>query len=134
MCAPGAGWRITTISTFMDKILFTVSSSVSPLLTEDELALKLITSALNRFSASSNEMRVRVEFSKNKLAIVTSLSEGTFLIGLLMTSLNWSEVSKMSSMSSRVIYFIPSRCFVLSCWLAILWFYVVFVCVDAHFS
>ena len=40
------------------------------------------------FSASSNERRVRVEFSKNKLATVKSRREGTFLMGRFNTSLN----------------------------------------------
>ncbi len=61
--APLALCRITTISTFMDKILFTVSRSVSPFDTEDPDAVKLIVSADNLFSASSKEIRVRVEFS-----------------------------------------------------------------------
>src|SRR5690554_2779386 len=85
--APGFGWRITTISTFIDKMLFTVSIRVSPLETEELEEAKLITSAESRFSASSNESFVRVLFSKNKLAIVISRREGTFLIGLLITSL-----------------------------------------------
>ena len=42
---------------------------------------KLITSADNLFSASSNDNLVLVEFSKNRFAIVISLNEGTFLIG-----------------------------------------------------
>ena len=68
-------------------MLFTVSIKVSPFFTEDCPAEKLITSADSLFSANSNDNFVRVEFSKNKLAIVISLSEGTFLIGLLITSL-----------------------------------------------
>ena len=47
-------------------------------------AEKLITSADNRFWAGSKESRVRVEFSKT-FAMVTSRSEGTFLMGWLMT-------------------------------------------------
>ena len=112
--APGEGWRITTISTFMARILLTVSISVSPLLTDDELALKFTISALSRRSASSNEMRVRVLFSKNKFTTVVSRSVGTFLIGRLITSLKLSAVLKMSSMSSTVKYFIPSKCLTLS--------------------
>ena len=69
-------------------MLLTVSISVSPFLTEDCEAEKLITSAERRFSANSKDSLVRVEFSKNKLAMVISLKDGTFLIGLLMTSLN----------------------------------------------
>ena len=76
-------------------MLLTVSISVSPLLTEDEDDEKFITSAESLFSASSNDSRVRVEFSKNKLAIVTSLREGTFLIGRLITFLKLSAVEKI---------------------------------------
>src|SRR5690606_23988297 len=85
--APGLGCRITTISTFIERILFTVSIRVSPLVTEEEAEEKFITSALNLFSASSKDNLVLVLFSKNKLAIVISLREGTFLIGRLITSL-----------------------------------------------
>src|SRR5690554_7908149 len=85
--APGLGWRITTISTFMDRMLFTVSIKVSPFLTEDCAAEKFITSADSRFSASSNDKRVRVLFSKNIFAMVISRSEGTFLMDRLITSL-----------------------------------------------
>ena len=68
----------------MDKILFTVSISVSPFLTEDWAAEKLITSAESLFWASSKDNLVRVLFSKNILAMVISLSEGTFLIERLV--------------------------------------------------
>jgi len=46
----------------MLNMLFTVSSKVSPLAAEDPETVKLMVSALRRFSASSKEMRVRVEF------------------------------------------------------------------------
>ena len=115
--APGAGWRITTMSTFIERILLTVSSSVSPFLTEELLAEKLTTSALRRFSASSKLIRVRVLFSKNKLATVTSFRLGTFFTGRLITCLNSSAISKMVRMSASVMYLMPSRCFVLS-WVA----------------
>jgi hypothetical protein len=98
----------------MAKMLFTVSISVSPLLTDDEEAAKFTTSADSRFSASSNESRVRVEFSKNMLAIVTSRSEGTFFIGLFKTDLKVSAVSNISSISARFKSFMPNKCLVLS--------------------
>src|SRR5690625_613132 len=85
--APGLGCRITTISTFIAKILFTVSISVSPLFTDEEDAEKFIVSAESRFSANSKDKRVRVLSSKNKLAMVISLRLGTFFIGRLITSL-----------------------------------------------
>jgi len=73
-------------------------------------AEKFTTSAESRFSANSKESRVRVEFSKNILAMVTSRKEGTFLMGLFITSLKLSAVSKINSMSLVVMFFIPSRC------------------------
>ena len=120
LAAPGCGCRITTRSTFMARMLFTVSTRVSPLATEELFAEKFRTSALSRFSASSNDNRVRVEFSKNRFAMVKSRNEGTFLIGLLMTSLNPSAVLKMSSKSFRVNPRMPVRCLVDS------WFMQVF--------
>ena len=81
-------------------MLFTVSTSDSPFLTDDDPAEKLITSAESRFSASSKDSFVRVEFSKNMFAMVTSRSEGTFLMGRLMTALKLSAVEKMRSISS----------------------------------
>jgi len=47
-------------------------------------------------------MRVRVEFSKKIFAMVMSLSEGTFFIGLLIIALKLSAVSNTSSLSSLV--------------------------------
>ena len=61
--------RITIMSTFIDRILFTVSSSVSPLDTDELDLVKFIVSALNLFSASSKDIRVRVEFSKKRFRI-----------------------------------------------------------------
>ena len=90
---------MTTISTFMAKMLLTVSTKVSPFLTDEPAALKLTTSAESLFSANSKDKRVRVEFSKNTLAMVISRKEGTFLIGLLITSLKRDAVSRMSSIS-----------------------------------
>ena len=92
MHAPGFGCRITTIWTFIANILFTVSTRVSPFFTLEEEAEKLTTSADRRFSANSKESFVLVEFSKKILAIVISRSEGTFLMGRLMTSLKLSAV------------------------------------------
>ena len=74
----------------MAKILLTVSISVSPFLTDDDAAEKLSVSAERRFSANSKDNLVRVEFSKNKFAIVISRKDGTFRIGRLITSLKLS--------------------------------------------
>ena len=111
--APGLLCLITTISTFMASILLTVSSKVSPFLTELPAEVKFMVSADNRFSANSNDNLVRVEFSKKRLAMVMSLSEGTFLMGLLITSLNSLAVSSIKLISFSVIFFIPSKCRVL---------------------
>jgi hypothetical protein len=86
---------------------------------DEEEAAKFITSADSLLSANSNESLVRVEFSKNRLAIVTSLNDGTFFIGRLITSLKLSAVENISSISSLVIFFIPKRCLVES---NFLWF------------
>ena len=86
------------MSTFMDRILLTVSSKDSPFETEEPEAAKLMVSAESLFSASSNEILVRVEFSKNKLTIVTSRSVGTFFMGRRNTSLNWVAVSNAKKM------------------------------------
>jgi len=51
-------------------MFFTVSSSVSPLVTLDCDGLTLTTSAPRRLPASSNEVRVRVDDSKNRLMMV----------------------------------------------------------------
>ena len=109
MPAPGFGCRITTISTFMERILLTVSIRVSPFRTDDWAAEKLMTSAESLFSASSKESLVRVLFSKKIFAMVMSRREGTFLMERLRTSLKWSAVSKIRSMSSRLRYLIPSK-------------------------
>ncbi len=63
-----------------------VSSSVSPLTTLDPAVVMPRVSALSRFSASSNDMRVRVLGSKNRLMMVRPRSVGTFLIGRVPTS------------------------------------------------
>ncbi len=102
------------MSTFMAKILCTVSRRVSPFLTELPEEEKLTTSGERRFSASSKESLVRVEFSKKILAMVTSRREGTFLMGRLSTSLKLSAVSKMSSKSPASKSLIPNKCLLLS--------------------
>src|SRR5262250_2139894 len=84
----------------MASILRAVSSNVSPLTTLLDDGEKLITSALNRFAASSNEVRVLVLGSKNRFTTVRPRSAGTFLISLPVTSLNESAVSKINRISS----------------------------------
>ena len=55
----------------------------------------LSVSALRRFSATSNDVRVRVLGSKNRLTTVRPRSVGTFLIG------RW-PISRIASVVSRI--------------------------------
>jgi hypothetical protein len=66
-------------------------------------------SALRRFSAISNDVRVRVLGSKNRLTTVLPRSAGTFLIGRVPTSFIASAVSSTNAISSGVRSTIPSR-------------------------
>lgn len=61
--APEAGCRTTTASAPIAWRVSAVSFRLSPLVTLEPLAEKLITSALSRLAAASNEIRVRVESS-----------------------------------------------------------------------
>src|SRR5437016_278768 len=79
--APDEGWRMTTMSIRIASRFLAVSTRVSPFCTALPLAATLTVSAERRFSANSNEIRVRVEASKNRLTIVLPRSAGTFLMG-----------------------------------------------------
>ena len=58
-----------------------VERAISPLVTLEVATAMLSVSALSRFSAISNDVRVRVLGSKNRLTTVLPRSVGTFLIG-----------------------------------------------------
>ncbi len=73
-----------------------VSTSVSPFDTLEPDDAMLTVSALIRFSANSNETRVRVDASKNRLTTVCPRSVGTFLIARSLISLNGCAVSSTS--------------------------------------
>src|SRR4051794_11912413 len=88
-----------------------VSTRVSPLETDDPAVATFTVSALSRFSANSNEIRVRVEASKNRLTMVLPRSAGTFLIGRSLTSLNGSAVSRMRRSCSALSASRPMRSF-----------------------
>ena len=90
-------------------MLLTVSSSVSPLTTLDVETARLSVSALRRFSAISNDVRVRVLGSKKRLTMVRPRSAGTFLIARSPTSRIASAVSRMRVISSVERSLIPSR-------------------------
>ena len=66
-------------------------------------------SALSRFSAISNEVRVRVEGSKNRFTTVRPRRAGTFLICRCEISFMASAVSSTSTISSGVSSAMPSR-------------------------
>jgi hypothetical protein len=72
-----------------------VSTSVSPFCTLEPDAATFTVSAESRFSANSNDTRVRVDASKNRLTIVAPRSVGTFLIARSLISLKGSAVSRM---------------------------------------
>ena len=88
-------WRMTTASAPIACRVRAVSLRLSPLDTLEPLAEKLMTSALSRLAAASNEMRVRVESSKNRLTTVRPRSVGSFLIGRSATPSSSSAVSRM---------------------------------------
>jgi hypothetical protein len=79
----------------MASILRAVSLSVSPFKIELLDELILTTSADNLLAASSKEVLVLVDGSKNKLTIVFPLRAGTFLIGRFDISLNEVAVSNI---------------------------------------
>ena len=57
--------------------------------------LRLITSADSRLAAISNVVRVRVEFSKNRLKTALPRSSGTFFTSRSAIDANGSAVSRM---------------------------------------
>ncbi len=89
--------------------LRTVSMSVSPLVTLDVAVAIDSVSALRRFSAISNEVRVRVLGSKNRLTTVRPRNAGTFLIGRVPISFIASAVSRISEISAASIPAMPRR-------------------------
>ncbi len=94
--------------------LSAVSASVSPLTTLEVAIATLSVSALSRFSAISNEVRVRVLGSKNRLTTVLPRSAGTFLIGREPISFIATAVSRTSAISCGVMSAMPSRCWLRS--------------------
>ena len=98
--APAEPWRSTRMSACNASRLRAVSLSVSPLVRLEVVAEILITSALKRKAASSNEVRVRVLGSTKKFISVFPRSAGTFLIWRMPTSLNAFAVSRTKLISS----------------------------------
>src|SRR5262245_22763835 len=108
--APEDECRITITSGAMACRFCAVSTSVSPLTTLLVPAEMLMASALSRLAAISNEVRVRVEASKNRLMTVLPRNVGTFLMGRVEISRKDSAVSKISSICSTERSWMPSRC------------------------
>src|SRR4051812_8185247 len=79
--APPYAWRTTTASGCMASRLRPVSSNDSPFVVDDDEPEMLIASADSRFAASSNDVRVRVEFSNITIITVRPRNELSFLIG-----------------------------------------------------
>ena len=76
--APDSGWRTTSTSGCIAFKVIAVSISVSPLRIELTATAMLMTSPPSRLPATSNEVRVRVEFSKKQLMIVRPRSNARF--------------------------------------------------------
>src|SRR5574343_1778498 len=93
--APEDAWRTTNRLACMATRLSMVSSRVSPLAVEDLLMSRLMTSAERRLAAISKVVRVRVEFSKNRLKTLLPRSSGTFLTSRAETSMKDSAVSRI---------------------------------------
>lgn len=89
-----------------------VSFSDSPFDTEEPFAEKLITSADNRFAAVSNEMRVRVESSKNKFTTVRPRNVGSFLISRPWVAAMAAVVSRSNTASSWLRSLVDSKCLI----------------------
>jgi hypothetical protein len=78
-----------------------VSSSDSPLAVDEREMSRLITSADSRVAAISKVVRVRVEFSKNRLKTLLPRSSGTFLTSRSLTLTKVEARSRMSTSVSR---------------------------------
>ena len=89
----------------------TVSTSVSPLVTDEELDVQLSASAERTFAAISNELRVRVDASKKRLMIDLPRRLGTFLMGRRRTSFIVTARSRTCSSSSREYSASAMQCF-----------------------
>jgi len=66
-------------------MVLAVSTNVSPFATLLPLLLNSTVSAPNLFAASEKLLRVRVLFSKKRLAQVFPVNSGTFVLQLLVT-------------------------------------------------
>ena len=95
--------RRTMASAPMASRVWAVSFRDSPFETEEPLAAKLITSAESLFAASSKEILVLVESSKNRFTTVLPRKVGSFFISRSLTS------DMSSARSSNLIAWSLSR-------------------------
>src|SRR5260221_3377025 len=106
---PGCLWRMTIMAGCIATRFSAVSMSVSPFSTDDPEAAKLSVSADSRFSAISNDTRVRVDASMKRLMTSWPRRAGTFFTGRSLTSLKPSAVSRMREISSGESGSMPRR-------------------------
>ncbi len=83
----------------------------SPFERLEPLGEKSCVSADSRLAARLKLVRVRVEFSKNRLKTIRPCRAGTFLRLRVEISANDSAVSRIARISSRESSSRPSRCF-----------------------
>ena len=107
--APAAWWRTTRISGRMAFSVTAVSIRVSPLDMDEVRVDMFITSAPSRFPASSKELCVLVEDSKNRLIRVRPRRSSRFLATWRLTPDACSARSSRPTISSRERPSIPSR-------------------------
>src|SRR5688572_8261584 len=93
--APLEACRTMNMSACIAARLATVSSTDSPLVAEEMLIARLITSAERRFAAISKVVRVRVEGSKKRLNTALPRSSGTFFTSRSVTPTNDLAVSRI---------------------------------------
>src|SRR5918996_2151264 len=108
--APENSWRTTKMSACIAERLATVSSSDSPLVWDETLMFRLMTSADRRLAAISNVVRVRVEGSKKRLNTLLPRRSGTFLTSRSVTPAKDSAVSRICSSTSRGRPSMDRRC------------------------
>src|SRR5439155_428912 len=108
--APLEECRTTNMSACIAQRLSTVSSKVSPLVEDDTVIFRLMTSADRRFAAISKVVRVRVEGSKNRLNTDLPRRSGTFFTSRSVTPMKDAAVSRMCTRISRGSPSIVSRC------------------------
>src|SRR5664280_3495225 len=93
-------WRMITESIPIASMVSTVSRRDSPFFREEEPAANERTSADMRLAAVSNDMRVLVESSKNRVATVRPRSAGTLGLARRPTSAKESVTRSTSPMAS----------------------------------